>query len=119
MERYVSPIDVYLTEMLTQYDNAIMKAVCNVGINVDKEELIKALKYDRDQYKKGYQDALTENADMRKIIHGKWIDYEDSFTDGYYANCSNCGYQMDVHEERGYFNFCPHCGADMRDSYMY
>lgn len=42
---------------------------------------------------------------------GEWIDCKDF---PYLANCSNCGYQMDTHEERGYFRFCPYCGADMR-----
>lgn len=42
---------------------------------------------------------------------GKWIDVKDI---PYLANCSNCGYQMDTHEEHGYFNYCPYCGADMR-----
>lgn len=41
---------------------------------------------------------------------GKWIDEDGT----YYANCSKCGYQMDTHVERGYFRFCPNCGADMR-----
>lgn len=30
------------------------------GVNVDKEELLKALKYDREQYEKGYRDAKAE-----------------------------------------------------------
>lgn len=41
---------------------------------------------------------------------GEWVDENGT----YYANCSKCGYQMDTHEERGYHNFCPNCGADMR-----
>ena len=41
---------------------------------------------------------------------GEWIDEDGT----YYANCSKCGYQMDTHQERGYFRYCPNCGADMR-----
>lgn len=41
---------------------------------------------------------------------GEWIDEDGS----YYVNCSCCGYQIDTHYERGYLNFCPNCGADMR-----
>ena len=40
---------------------------------------------------------------------GKWIDENGT----YYANCSMCGYQMDTHQERGYFRYCPNCGAKM------
>jgi len=35
-----------------------------VGYSIEKEELIKALQYDRQQYEKGYQDGLNAN---------KWI----------------------------------------------
>ena len=41
----------------------------------------------------------------------RWID--DDSGSGYYANCSNCGYQIDVHENRGYYRFCPECGRKM------
>lgn len=47
---------------------------------------------------------------------GRWIDYELNAKYGwYFANCSECGYQMDVHENRGYFRYCPNCGARMED----
>lgn len=45
-------------------EGEIFKAVQRYVIDVDKEELFEALRYDRDQYNKGYQDGL--NAD-------KWI----------------------------------------------
>lgn len=50
-------------------------------------------------------------------LQGKWID--DNLINEMYdclmlANCSVCGYQMDVRHERGYFRYCPNCGADMR-----
>lgn len=38
-------------------DGQILKAVQNVGIDVDKSELLRALKYDRNQYEKGYEDG--------------------------------------------------------------
>ena len=53
-----SPIDVIYSQMQTKYEGEVLKAVQSVGINVNKEELIKALDYDREQYRKGYQDAL-------------------------------------------------------------
>lgn len=55
--------------------------------------------------KVGYEKALSERP------QGEWIDVKDI---PYLANCSCCGYQMDTHEEHGYFNHCPYCGADMR-----
>jgi len=54
---YQSPIiEVIQTQMRNQIEGEIYKAVMNVGVNVDKEELLKALQYDREQYQKGYKD---------------------------------------------------------------
>ena len=61
---YKSPIKIFESEqMLSEQvakntDEYIYKAIVNLKIDVDKDELIKALRYDRGQYEKGYQDAL-------------------------------------------------------------
>ena len=57
---YQSPVDLIISEMNLRLDGEILKAVQNVGVNVDRDELIKALRYDRDQYKKGYADRDEE-----------------------------------------------------------
>lgn len=54
---YESPITQILSEMQMSYENECLKAVQNVGFDVNKEELTKALMYDREQYSKGYADA--------------------------------------------------------------
>ena len=58
---YKSPIDVLVADIqhqiAKQQDEEIYKAVVSVGINVDKEELLRALRYDREQYDKGYSDG--------------------------------------------------------------
>ena len=59
---YKSPIDLLMsnihTQIIEQQEEAIYKAVMDIGVNVDKGELIRALDYDRQQYKKGYADAM-------------------------------------------------------------
>lgn len=55
---YKSPIELYESEMETFLEGEILKAVKRVGVNVDKDELLKALEYDRGQYEKGYADGL-------------------------------------------------------------
>lgn len=55
---YESPIDIIYGEMKTQFQNDVTKAVQRVGVNVNKEELLKALQYDREQYLKGYKDGM-------------------------------------------------------------
>lgn len=57
---YESPIDIIYSDMQMKLENEVCKAVQNVGINVNKDGLIKALAYDRHQYEKGYADAKAE-----------------------------------------------------------
>ncbi len=66
---YKSPIEIVHTGMQVQMENGIMKAVQDVGINVDKDELLKALAYDREQYQKGYADGREAGRE--------WISVED------------------------------------------
>ena len=58
---YESPIKVIQGELETQLEGEILKAVHRVGVTVDRDELIRALRYDREQYQKGF-DAAREDA---------------------------------------------------------
>lgn len=40
-----------------EQDNYIVESCVKMGVNVDKDELVKALAYDRHQYEKGYADG--------------------------------------------------------------
>ena len=55
---YESPIKICKKQIRMMQDETIVRAVQDVGIFVNKDELIKALQYDRDQYEKGYADGL-------------------------------------------------------------
>lgn len=67
---YESPINVNIQSMVTdvvkKQDEAIYRATQKVGVNVDKDELVRALQYDRNQYDKGYKDGARELADQLK-----------------------------------------------------
>lgn len=57
---YESPIKLIKTldnEMQMSFDNQIIRAIQKFGIDFSKDELIKALEYDRRQYQKGYEDG--------------------------------------------------------------
>lgn len=54
IEGYQSPIQQFVDDMRLKMENDVCTAVQNVGIYVDKEELIKALSYDRGQWEEGY-----------------------------------------------------------------
>ena len=63
---YESPIKVFQTEMQMRLEGAIMEAIQQYKIFVDKEELIKALNYDRNQYIKGFNDGY--HGDVNELI---------------------------------------------------
>ena len=67
---YQSPISIYETAIQTimeQRENAIFAKVQDAfDVQVDKKELIRALKYDRNQYEVGYRDGKADAAP-------KWI----------------------------------------------
>ena len=64
---YEFPIEIIQTQMQMQMDEGILKAVQGVGIDVNKEELLKALAYDREQYVKGYKDGVKEFAERLRL----------------------------------------------------
>ena len=57
---YNSPIKIIQdiqNNLRIAMDNEIYEAVIDCNIDVDKQELIKALMYDRNQYEQGFKDA--------------------------------------------------------------
>ncbi len=72
---YKSPIEL-IQKMHTELESAIEKevfrAITKVGVNVDKEDLIRALKYDREQYEKGFQDGINFVTDRLYQSANKW-----------------------------------------------
>lgn len=74
---YKSPIEVMIERINGQIkyeaENAVYKEVRRIGVNVDKGELIKALRYDREQYEKGYLDGYNNG---RKTNEWKEITYK-------------------------------------------
>lgn len=57
---YEPPIKLMRTQINTTMDEEILKAVFRTGVVVDKEELLRALEYDRQQYNKGYHDGFAD-----------------------------------------------------------
>ena len=123
---YDSPISLALANFQKEVDeqigNAVIEYLYGIDIHVDKEELIKALKYDRGQYEKGYKDGYLES---RK--HGRWMTMEaDGGEVGGYApyivvECSNCGLSVSIEDGQYGWHFgdpcpwkcCPLCETKM------
>lgn len=54
-------------------DVNVYQAVLNIGIDVDREELVRALEYDRDQYYHGRQDERTHIITALMDLRDEWI----------------------------------------------
>ena len=80
-----------------------------------KHELLRALRYDRDQYAKGYADG---KRDAER--HGRWLKTQEplGWRDVDCVECSVCHDSWIVDEDYefddfGGWNYCPSCGAKM------
>ena len=100
---YEPPITLYMNEIQTQIEDNCLKAVQSYGFNVDKDELKKALDYDRGQYDKGYVNGYLTAKRTYERQHGEWLVTERGY------ECNKC---REVHLSD--YPFCHMCGADMR-----
>lgn len=64
---YLSPIEIFespIHDVIKQFneekENYIYQCVADIGVNIDKKELMKALQYDREQYTKGYAEGYAD-----------------------------------------------------------
>ena len=125
---YESPIEVMFREIENrireQEDNAITAEVSRqMAINIDKDELMKALAYDRDQYNRGYEDAKRQ---YHKIAHWRQTEEPCHWDAIECAECSNCGHSFIVDHEYWDFDeairemkYCSQCGAEMSEDPEY
>ena len=70
-----------ITNQITKQreDSLVYEIRQAVGYNIDKEELIKALQYDRNQYQKGYADALSVIEDIKAEIADIYVGYRHGY----------------------------------------
>ena len=100
-----SPIEMIVGQMKTEMENDLIHTVQKVTYKVDKDELIKALDYDRKQYQKGYNDGLNANKwiSVKERMPEEKGDYLVTFIDGtvyvnhYDANKINWGWEKTTH----------------------
>jgi uncharacterized membrane-anchored protein len=87
IDMWESPVNIFeihepiIEEINKQTEETVFKAIHRVGIDVNREELIKAMQYDRNQYEKGYKDAIDEFVEKMEAWNEniKSIRNEDAF----------------------------------------
>jgi hypothetical protein len=100
---YRSPIEIIYGELKNEMDGNILRVVQDHGFHVDRIELLRALKYDRDQYYKGFRDGVDS-----ATKHGQWIFGVVNHHE--WMKCSEC---LVSQTPTGVFVYCPSCGAKM------
>lgn len=103
---YESPINLVAQDieiqMVQKEEQMILEAIRKCDVVVDKEELIKAIEYDRNQYSKGYKDGIndifdkirTEIEDQKKE---RCFDDDDMFV--YRTGLDDALYIIDKYKE--------------------
>lgn len=72
--------DSIIEQTKKRFENEILKHITlQTGIKIDRDELIKALEYDRNQYEKGYADGQKD-----AVRHARWTGDWD-----YFCSCCN------------------------------
>lgn len=111
VDGYESPIDVIIKHETAAFnvfiEEAVMKEVIKADVHVDKEELKKALIYDRKQYDTGFRNGWRA---AKKF--GYWAQSYDGNGDRFTYTCSICG-EWEKDNFTKHYRFCPHCGAQM------
>ena len=84
-----STIDSIYKDIVKKKDDAIFAEIqSSFGVDLDRDELIRALQYDRDQYNKGYDDGKRDA--MAELVR-----------------CENCIYRSQYADENGNYK----CGG--------
>ena len=55
-----SPIKILQTQLVTELEGEVLKAVCKYGVDIDKDRLLELLQNDRNSYDLGYRDGKKE-----------------------------------------------------------
>lgn len=81
---YKSPIEVMIERINGQIEyeagSAVYKELRRINVEVDKNELIKALRYDRNQYLTGYAEGYKDGLNANK-----WISVDDELPEDIYG----------------------------------
>lgn len=93
---YESPIKVELSDIISDVvkkeDEYVLECVQKVGVKVDKDELVKALEFDRGQYEKGWHDR---DAEIVRCKDCKWYERKYPWNGNIYYECSYLEAPMD------------------------
>ena len=104
---YESPVTLITQDIAKRVaqkqDDMILEAILKTEVVVDKDELIKAMQYDRDQYEKGYRNGYEAGYNANK-----WISVKDELPKPYKYALVYFDEHIEVDfmlDDRDWFNF--------------
>ncbi len=71
-ENYIPPVTIYTQQIVDSVEDDIYKTVIGYGVDVDRNELIRALTYDREQYKQGYHAGVVRTVNLLRAMIQKF-----------------------------------------------
>lgn len=74
---YKSPIEIFINDVNYNMEQAVLSAVSKCEIKVNKDELVKALAYDRQQYEEGYKNAMKQMS--KPLTEKDYLELHDRF----------------------------------------
>mgnify|MGYP007013865240 CR=1 FL=1 len=98
---YDSPFGLTISDITTQMarniDEMCWQAIQRVGINVDKEELLIALKQDSERYRKAYANGYDTGYEKRddELVRCKDCKYGEPGACGYGVDCDGVWHDAD------------------------
>ena len=106
------PIIEFFHQMIDNgLEKEFFRCCAKVGVNVDKERLIQALKDARAFYDEGYDEGYADGK-VEAVRHATWV--YDSFA---MYRCSNCNSPAPQYGYKKTYvaktNYCPNCGKPM------
>ena len=97
---YKSPVELITKQMNAQIEDYVFNAIQEVVVNIDRDELLRALEYDRDQYERGYRDGKQANEWVSATDRLPEVAVHVLITDG---KSISMGYVLNIDND----GFCP------------
>lgn len=88
-------------------ENWLLTESASLDTEVDREYVVERLR------------SEIPAADVRPVVKAEWYGEADGYADGELVydmwSCPICGKRFEEWEEKPDWNYCPNCGADMRE----
>lgn len=102
-----SMVEKAMKDVQNQREEHIIQVIKGYGVNVDKDELIKALQYDRKQYQQGFEDGIEKASEILAEVFGvpcnyadEWLPYACDFGNTCDCKHKECWKQFFKHYEK-------------------